>query len=206
MKPSIQPPTPLAIPAYSLSVTDLKQWTYCPRVVFYTYCMPRLRPTTFKMEAGIDAHEREPGRERRRTGQMYGLPEAERIENVRLHSETLLLSGRLDLALRLDDQVWPVEYKLSRRVSIASHFKLQLAAYGMLLEEAWDVRCLEGFIYSLPTRQVERVKLTAHLRRKVGSTLQEIRAILEHEQTPAATNKRGRCVNCEFRRFCNDVF
>jgi len=193
-------------PTYSLSVTDLKQWAYCPRVVFYAYCMPRLRPTTFKMEAGIDAHGREPRREQRRTGQLYGLPEAERIEHVRLSSERLGLSGLIDLVLRRGEQAWPVEYKLSRRVSIASHFKLQVAAYGMLLEEAWDVRCEEGFIYSLPTRQVERVKLTPRLRRKVESTLQAIRVMLEDERVPAPTNKRGRCVNCEFRRFCNDVF
>ena len=196
----------MASPTYFLSVTDLKQWAYCPRVVFYTYCMPRLRPTTFKMEAGIDAHEREPGRERRRTGQLYGLPEAERIEHVRLSSERLALSGLIDLVLRQEGQAWPVEYKLSRRVSIASHFKLQVAAYGMLLEEAWGVRCPEGFIYSLPTRQVEQVQLTSRLRRKVESTLREIRVTLEHERTPAPTSKRGRCVDCEFRRFCNDVF
>ena len=193
-------------PAFYLSVTDLKQWAYCPRVVFFSYCMPRLRPVTFKMEAGIDAHEQEADRERRRTGRLYGLPEADRIENVKLQSDSLLLRGQLDLVLRLDDQVWPVEYKLSRRVSIASHFKLQVAAYGMLLEDDWEVRCSEGFIYSLPTRQVERVTLTSRLRRKVRSTLTEIRDTLKQEQMPAPTPKRGRCVNCEFRRFCNDIF
>ena len=75
-----------------LTVTDLKQWTYCPRVVFYQYCMPRLRPMTFKMEAGLEAHEDEKARERRRTGQLYGLTAAERIENVRIQSDTLGLS------------------------------------------------------------------------------------------------------------------
>ena len=34
-------------------VTDLKQYAYCPRVVYYTYCLPLLRPMTFKMERGI---------------------------------------------------------------------------------------------------------------------------------------------------------
>ena len=36
-------------------VTDLKQYFYCPRVVYYAYCLPQVRPVTAKMEAGIEA-------------------------------------------------------------------------------------------------------------------------------------------------------
>ena len=189
-----------------LTVTDLKQWTYCPRVVFYQYCMPRLRPMTFKMEAGLEAHEDEKARERRRTGQLYGLTAAERIENVRIQSETLGLSCLIDLVLRQDGQVWPVEYKLSRRTDIATHFKLQLAAYALLLEEAWHVQAPEGFLYSLILRKAEPVALTKRLRQRVVSTVAEIRQMLADERMPPPTGKRARCTNCEFRRFCNDIF
>lgn len=192
--------------SWYLTVTDLKQWAYCPRVVFFSYCMPRLRPMTFKMEAGLEAHEDEKARERRRTGQLYGLTEADRIENVRIQSDTLGLSALIDLVLRQEDQVWPVEYKLSRRTGIAGHFKLQLAAYGLLLEEAWSVRAPEGFLYSLVTRRAERVPLTTRLRNRVLSTVEEIREMVAEERLPPPTGKRARCVNCEFRRFCNDVF
>ncbi len=189
-----------------LPVTDLKQWDYCPRVVFFTYLMPGLRPTTFKMEAGVAAHEREEKRERRRTGRLYGLPDAQRIEDVRLQSETLGLSGRLDLVLRQGERAWPVDFKLSRRTGIAAHFKLQLAAYGLLLEEAWGVTVDSGFLYSIPNRRAETIPITPRLRKKVLRTVQAIRASIEEERTPPPTKKRGRCVNCEFRRFCNDVF
>lgn len=192
--------------SWQLTVTDLKQWTYCPRVVFYSYCMPRLRPLTVKMEAGLETHEDEKARERRRSGQIYGLVDAERIENVRLESEVMGINGMVDLVLRQGGRVWPVEYKLSRRTQIASHFKLQLAAYGLLLEEAWQVEAREGFLYSLVTRKAERIPLTKRLRNKVLSTVEAIRAMVETEQTPAPTAKRARCTNCEFRRFCNDVF
>lgn len=189
-----------------LTVTDLKQWTYCPRVVFFQYCMPRLRPMTFKMEAGLEAHEDEKARERRRTGQLYGLASAERIENVRIQSDTLGLSCLIDLVLREGEQAWPVEYKLSRRTEIATHFKLQLAAYGLLLEEAWNVQAPEGFLYSLILRKAEPVPLTKRLRKRVASTVAEIRLMLADERVPSPTGKRARCTNCEFRRFCNDVF
>lgn len=191
---------------WHLTVTDLKQWTYCPRVVFYQYCMPRLRPMTFKMEAGLEAHEDEKARERRRTGQLYGLTSAERFENVRIQSDSLGLSSVIDLVLRQGGQAWPVEYKLSRRTDIAAHFRLQLAAYGMLLEEAWDVQATEGFLYSLILRKAESVPLTKRLRQRVISTVTEIRQMLADERMPSPTGKRARCTNCEFRRFCNDIF
>jgi len=190
-----------------LPVTDLKQWDYCPRVVFFAYVMPGLRPLTFKMEAGAAAHEREEKRQRRRNlGKLYGLPQAERLEDVQLQSERLGLSARIDLVLREGDRAWPVDFKLSRRTGIATHFKLQLAAYALILEDVWGVRVEEGFLYSIPQRRAERIRFTPQLRKKVQRVIQDIRESIEAERMPPPTSKRGRCVNCEFRRFCNDVF
>ena len=199
-------PDPNPDSPWLLPVTDIKQWTYCPRVVFFNYLMPGLRPLTFKMEAGLAAHDREEKRERRRNGRLYGLPDAARIEDVVLQSERLGLSGRLDLVLRKEDRAWPVDYKLSRRTGIATHFKLQLAAYGLLLEDVWGVTSDQGFLYSIPNRHVEKIPFTSRLRDKVRRTVADIRLCIEEERMPGPIPKRGRCVNCEFRRFCNDVF
>ncbi|HEY3230248.1 MAG TPA: CRISPR-associated protein Cas4, partial [Roseiflexaceae bacterium] len=54
-------------------VTDLKQWMYCPRVVYYRYCLPEIRPVTDLMRAGIGSHSDEVGREERRSLRTYGL-------------------------------------------------------------------------------------------------------------------------------------
>lgn len=190
---------------WHVTVTDLKQWAYCPRVVFYAYCMPRLRPLTFKMEAGLAEHEEEKARERRRTGQVYGVADAERWENVVLVSDRLGVRGRVDLVLRRGEEAWPVEYKLSRALAEADHFKVQLAMYAILLEEAWGVRCRSGFLYSLSQRRAQEVAITAKLRKQALAIAAEIRAAVAGEQTPGPTPRPARCVNCEFRRFCNDV-
>ncbi len=190
---------------WMVTVTDLKQWAYCPRVVFYTYCMPRLRPLTFKMEAGAESHEEEKARERRRSGQVYGVEDAERCENVMLVSRRWGVRGRVDLVLRRGEEAWPVEYKLSRQLQGAEHFKVQLAMYALLLEEAWGVRCRSGFLYSLSQRRAQEVTMTPRLRKQAVEMVGEIRAAVLEERAPAPTSQRGRCVSCEFRRFCNDV-
>lgn len=191
-------------------VTDLKQWTYCPRVVYYRYCLPDIRPVTDLMRLGITSHRDEVGREERRSLRTYGLTVGERAFDVELRSERLQLRGRLDLAIAVPDSTSPnaeaivIEYKESERVD-ATHFKLQLAVYGLLLEEVWGLPVKRGFLYSIPLRQATPVPLTPTLRRKAEDTCGALRAAVVQERMPPPPASRRPCVSCEFRRFCNDV-
>ncbi len=51
----------------TLEVTDIKQWRYCGRIVWYRYCLPAIRPITDLMKLGIASHVDEAGREERRS-------------------------------------------------------------------------------------------------------------------------------------------
>src|SRR5579863_891420 len=82
-----------------LEVTDLKQYTYCPRIVYYRYCLPRIRPVTYSMEEGIRSHVDEDQREERRSLHTYGLTEGERAFHLAFQSAKLGLTGRVDLAI-----------------------------------------------------------------------------------------------------------
>ena len=118
-----------------LLVTDLKQYLYCPRIVYYAYCLPQVRPVTAKMQAGQDAHLDEEGREQRRSLRAYGLTDGEREFNVWLESTGEGLRGRLDMAIRLPPphrEAIPVEYKDSTRRA-GEHWIMQVVAYGELL-------------------------------------------------------------------------
>lgn len=62
----------------TLTATDLKQFTYCPRVVYYMRCLPDVRPITAKMQEGIAAHDDAEARERRRGLGAYGFTTGQR--------------------------------------------------------------------------------------------------------------------------------
>lgn len=189
-----------------LRVTDLKQFAYCPRIVYYSYCLPLIRPTTYKVEAGIESHEKAAYDEARRSLRAYGLSEGERRFDVALTSERLGLSGRIDLVIMLGQQeAIPVDYKLSRHGE-ARHFHQQLAAYAELIEENWQIPVRRGFLYLLPERRAEEVKLTGRLRAGLRGQVAVMRQMIAGQQMPEATPARARCVNCEYRRFCNDLF
>lgn len=194
--------------AWLLRVIDLKQYEYCPRVVYYDYCLGGLRPTTYKMAAGITAQERVNALEERRGLRAYGIQNGERHYHVPVHSEKLGCSGQIDMVIETHDdnrpRLIPVDFKLSRREP-GRHFKLQLACYALLLEEAWGKPVEAGALYLIPTKEVVNVPITSRLRNDAIRQLLEIRQMVTAQQVPPPTPQRSRCVNCEFRRFCNDV-
>ena len=188
-------------------VTDLKQWVYCPRVLYYATCLPDVRPVTYKMGAGIEAGQSEEGREARRSLRPYKLEAGRREFNVPLESGRLGLRGLADMVIWTGDgkneEVIPVDYKLSQRAG--SHFKLQLAAYGLMLEEMSGITARRGFLYLIPLRKAVEVRFTKRLRQKLLDSLDAMQSMILTEAMPPPTPQRKKCVACEFRRFCNDV-
>lgn len=191
-------------------VTDLKQWTYCPRIVFYRYCWPEIRPVTSLMQQGIASHHDEATREERRSLRMYGLAAGERFFDLDLASAQIGLRGRLDLAIAVPDRASAgaeavvIEYKDSEQPEQA-HFKRQLAAYALLLEAAWGLPVRRGYLYSIPLREATPVPITPALRRTTAAAIGAMRASIDTERMPDPPVSRRPCIGCEFRRFCNDV-
>ncbi len=189
------------------TVTDLKQYFFCPRVLYYHHCLPDIRPVTDKMEAGIASHDNEVVREARRSLRPYRLERADRHFDVALTSDHYGIAGLIDLVLAAPDgdttAAYPVDFKLS--VKVQDNWKIQLAVYALLLEEQWQVRAPKGFIYLIPTRRAETVALTPRLKQRAQQALAQMQRIALEETMPPPPKNCAKCVDCEFRRFCNDV-
>ena len=187
-----------------LTVTDLKQYSFCQRVIFYERCLPHLRPRTHKMDAGRDAHVIERKRATRRVLTQYQVVEGERRFDVRLRSERLGLVGEIDEVVYAQDGIIiPVDYKLAKRVG--EHHRLQLCAYAMMLEETAATPVERGYIYLIPKHKLIEVQFDAPLRQALENSVTAIRQMVEWERMPPPAQQINRCVACEFRRFCNDV-
>jgi CRISPR-associated exonuclease Cas4 len=185
------------------SVTDLKQYDYCPRILYYHRCLPDIRPTTTKMEVAIRRHEDEPKRALRRTIPLEGLEAAERHFDVPLLSTALGLVGQVDELIFAAGVIIPVDYKLARKAQ--PHFKLQLAAYAMMAEEIYQTPVKFGLLYLIQARKTVQIACSSQLRQKVVKAVGEMRRIVKTESMPAPPDSIHPCLECEFRRFCNDV-
>jgi CRISPR-associated exonuclease Cas4 len=190
---------------FELVVSDIKQYAYCPRIPFYRYALPVERRPTFKMEHGKAEHLNLERLESRRKLRRYGLDAGERLFNVSLRSLRLGLAGKLDLLIRTPDADYPVEFKHTEGGVSANH-RLQLVGYGLLAEEHFGRPVGRGFVYLIPKDDVEVVEFTPEQRQTVLAMIAEVRNSVVSERMPAPTPVRGRCVDCEYRNYCGDVW
>jgi CRISPR-associated exonuclease Cas4 len=189
----------------TLRVTDLRQWSYCPRIVYYQHRMPGVGKATYKMEEGKAAQAILEHLETRRTLREYGWDRAARRFDVWLESEDLGLAGKLDLMLETTDEAAPVEFKLTSG-DLGQNHRLQLAGYALLIERELGKSVSQGFVYRIPDGRVFLVPIEEGLRREAEEAMGEIRQILSNGWLPRATDVRKRCDECEYANFCADVW
>lgn len=188
-----------------LSVNDLKQFLYCPRIVYYYWVMPVHPPATFLMQRGHREEERFERLEPRRVLRRYGFDEATRHFGLEITDESLGLIGKVDLILEEPTRIGVVEFKATAS-RLADNWKLQLCTYGLLAEQHFRRPCHVGFVLLSDNEELVEVELDDALREQVTSVLNQARELVMTQQFPDPTPVRARCVQCEYRNFCGDVF
>jgi CRISPR-associated exonuclease Cas4 len=188
-----------------IPVTDLKQWAYCPRIVYYHRVMPAVGKPTFKMKEAVAAQDLIESLEMRRGLKEYRLEASQRRFNVWLQDERLGLSGKVDLLLTSPDQTAVVDFKLTSG-EVGENQRMQLAGYSVLAEAAYGVPARRAFLYRIPDNRVFAVEITEELRKAVTTAVEEIQRMTDTQWWPPPTPVRGRCVECEFANYCGDVW
>jgi len=188
-----------------LRVNDLKQYAYCPRIVFYQYVMPVDKAATYKMEQGKVAQEKIEELEKRRGLSKYGLETGTRRFHLWVQSEKLGMAGRIDMLIETAEALFPVDFKLTLG-GVHKNHELQLCAYGMILEEIYGKPSPRGFVYLIPKKEALEVVFTEELRQQTAAAIESCRRMIETETLPPPTPVSARCQECEYRNYCNDIF
>lgn len=188
-----------------IPVTDLKQWAYCPRVVYYHRVMPASARPTHKMKEGLAAQELIEVLETRRILRKYGLDGAQRHFGVWLDHKELGLAGKIDLLLVARDEIAVVDFKLTSGDPGQNH-RLQLAGYSLLAEAAMGLPAQRAFLYRIPDSLIFEEPVTEQLRQAVKTAIADIRKTGDAQLCPEPAPVRGRCVECEFANYCADVW
>jgi len=188
-----------------IPVTDLKQWAYCERIVYYHRVMPAVGKATFKMREALAAQDLVEGLEMRRGLQPYGFDGARRQFNVWLSDAGLGLSGKTDLVLKAADRVAVVDFKLTSG-EVGENHRMQLAGYSMLAEVVYGAPAAVAFLYRIPDNRVFAVEITQDLRAAVVRAVAAIQQMGETQWCPPKTAVRQRCVECEYANYCADIW
>jgi len=199
---------PLAAPEELASpvvrVSDLRQWVYCPRVIWWTHVCPVGKVESFKMKQGLAKERRLQHLQRRRTLRAFDLRHGRAEANVSLYSPAMGLAGRLDLLIHSGACRYPVEIKFTSQPASLNH-RLQLAGYALLLEAAFGVPVPHGYVVRLPDNTVDKVEIDGPLRELTWRTIQAVRVTIRRERMPGRAAMVARCHDCEYLRFCGDI-
>lgn len=208
----------------NLTVTDIKQYINCPRIVFFTYFLslqcPLVRENQLSAVSGqwpgiepapeykenSSYYQSILGKlEHRRKLEKYHLDEGERVFQPTLASSRLGLSGQPDMIIKSREGLFPVELRNTASKSSKSHL-YQLAAYALLLEDLFGIQVSKGFVFLLALQDVAVFHFTRELKEGVLETVSSIREMLLKERLPGQTKNRGQCAECTYRNFCADVW
>jgi CRISPR-associated exonuclease Cas4 len=199
------PPTDPVSPDIMVNVNDVKQWAYCPRVVYYQRLYPAAASPTPKMEMGHNYQHKIRELLPRRSLRPYGFVKP-RLEFERwLDDPVLGLQGKADLILYVLGRAAVVDFKFTSS-GLTSNIKLQLTAYSLLVEARMTLRPTVAFMLRIPDNQLIPLEIDQQLRDETTKIIHDIRTMLRSERLPPPTANRRRCVDCEFANLCADIW
>lgn len=187
-----------------LDASDLTQYYYCKRKVFFLKVAGVPAPTRRKMAAGKEEQEQEYRRLLERKD-LFGIPREQVLEakpKVYLVSQRLRLKGVVDLLLVLKDgQAVPVEFKYTDETELTLSRRKQLTAYIVLCEEALGKKCPYGILYFTQQNLTLKVTPTEGDRAAIARDLEEIWRMFATETLPRRAPE-WKCGYCEVKRYC----
>ena len=193
----------------SISVTDLKHYFYCPRIIYFEKVL-HAKPNLGSQQIGSgEQHEEYVKKESRRKDAIYYSADfvgASKMFFVPLHSHRLKLSGTVDLIIRTrDNEYVPVDYKniMSNHGKIWSDHKYQLTAYALLIDESFDTCVRRGFINYIPEEKVIGLEITRSMKVFVKRVLGDVEKIIREERLSPIKVSRKKCTGgCGFKFLC----
>lgn len=191
-----------------ISVSDVKQYFYCPRIIYFAHVLHVEKGEDAKRVAGKEVHSEIERLEKRRKTVLFTkqFGKAEKRFKVYLKSKRLEMKGLLDCLLITNSDYIPLEYKFTRtgKYSFRNH-KYQLAAYALLVEDEHNTTVKKGYIYYDLDKSLKEVAITPVIRSFVKKGVARIKSIIENEEIPEPTRMRGRCRDCEYLNICEGV-
>ncbi|QUE32366.1 CRISPR-associated protein Cas4 [Francisella philomiragia] len=185
----------------SLPINLIRQWCFCPRIVYYQELLNIKTQKPLWVVQGEDFHKKVEHLEKRRSFKRYNLDSATRHFNLSLKSLKYRIHGIVDWVLETDDHVYVVEYKTNPNPNSLGH-KLQIAAYALLAQEYFDKPSKIAFLAS--DKNSYEIEITQDLIEKLYRVIDDIINTLDNGNKPDSSASDHQCIQCEYLNFCND--
>jgi CRISPR-associated exonuclease Cas4 len=192
-----------------ISVTDVKHYLYCPRIVYFDRVLHATPQFGSQQEASRELHEEYVKKELRRKDAIYYSEEfvgAEKLLFTSLSSSSLGLRGALDCIIRTEKAEYiPVDYKnmMSDRGRVWMDHRYQLVAYALLIEENFETQVRRGFVSYLPEKLIVELKITPTMKTHVKRIIGHIKSMIREEKLPPIRVAKHKCTGgCGHKQIC----
>jgi len=190
---------------FYITVTDVKNYAYCPKIIYFTHVLHLQEPKTEAMELGSQKHD-----ETLITPLLKTLKTKKLLKNINLTSKTLKITGKLDyLAITKFGEYIPIEIKWSEPTPKGKpkrDHKLQLATYAILTEENYKTTIKRAAIYYKRAHKTTIIPLNPKLKQQAKNTINKIHKIIQNEQIPKTKQPKTKCENCGYQKICKEQY
>lgn len=187
-----------------LTATDLMNYHYCPRILYFIHTLKKPQFTTKKEYKGREK-ENVFQTQAKRTKVVKTYPKLPKKFKVQLISENLGIKTIAD-SIMIDkekNEAYPIQAKFSFTPrKIYKGQKAQLVMESLLIEEQLGYVVPYGFIKFLRSGDLVKVNISEEDKVKVLDTFNEILDLMSSEKLPKMTKYRKRCVDCCFKKIC----
>lgn len=186
------------------TVTDLLEHLFCPRFTYFEKYLriPEHQERRKKVVRGRDLHA-----QRAKANPTYlrkRLSVVRKLTDVELASSALHLHGKVDEILFFKDGTCgPLDYKFTTfRGRLFRTHRLQLAAYGLLIQQVFNLPVERGHIvYTREGNHVETVQFRRRDSVAIQSALNEMVRVIQSGWLPRRRGPRY-CLDCCYRNIC----
>ncbi|MFH8038858.1 MAG: CRISPR-associated protein Cas4 [Candidatus Aenigmatarchaeota archaeon] len=189
-----------------IPVTWIKQYYFCPRIIYYLGVLGYSERLTESMIEGKEFHLSEEKKAKRRKSVAGERKEQAKsvLSRLLITSEKLGLYGIVDEVYEINNGLVIVENKFmkSPKKPYPSHI-YQAVAYAMLAEEKIGKIVRKIIIKYVKDDKTFEIPLTEDLKKHVQWTVSRIRSIIEKEKLPRGNYKK--CKNCGFIKICGKI-
>ncbi len=196
--------TPFISDGEALTVSDIVQYYYCPRKVYFIRTLQIPQTSKKKMVYGRIDESEELNRMLNRKD-LFGIKK-EMVSEIRrrisISNEKLKLYGIVDLFLILIDKEYiPIELKYSDFPELDIRWKKQLYAYASLMDSNFNTIVKRGILYFTKQNITKQIEITYENKKQIELDVEKILTLIRTEHLPPKTESK-KCRYCEMIKFC----
>ncbi len=187
---------------YVMTATDLMNYLYCPRIIYFVHVLKKPQFTTKKEYVGRDK-SRAFEHKAKRAKVVKDCSRLPKVFSKQLFSTSLMMRTTADAIMfnATENEAYPIQAKYSYKPkAVFRGQRLQLMLEGLLIEEVMGMKVPHGFIKFVKSGDLVKVWLGD--KSEVLECLKAIKAIFSAECVPAPTGYKKRCVDCCYRNIC----